>query len=575
MSGEVTLGQVLAMLAAAVAVVVLFRQLRVTAVLGYLAAGVLIGPHGLGVVDVRRVEGVAELGVVFLLFAIGLELSWDRLRHLRRHVLGMGSLQVAATALALVLLLRLGGVPGAAAVVLGGGMALSSTAVVLRMLSERRELHTAFGRVSLSVLLMQDLAVVPLLSLVPLLGTPGESVAGALGSAFLRALVAFAVIGVGGRLLLRPVLRGVAAARVPELFTGVTLLVALGVGAVTARAGLSMALGAFLAGVLIAETEFKHQVEGDIEPFRGLLLGLFFMTVGMELDLPLLAARLPLVLALVAGLVATKVAVLAALGRAFALPPGTALRTGLTLAQGGEFGFVLFGLAAASGALDAETAAVAVLVTALSMALTPLLVAAGARVERRLAPARPAGADELAAEAAALSGHVVIGGFGRVGQTLGRLLEEQGVPYVALDGDAQLVRAARERGLPAFFGDAGRAEVLRAAGVARAAAVVVTLDDPPAAERAVASARREGGTVPVFARARDTRLGHRLDEAGATAVVPELVEGSLQLGETLLRAIGRPADAVERALRGFRADGYARLDDLVTPAGHSSRDAAS
>ena len=561
------LSEILVVLAAAVAVVLVFRRLRVTPVLGYLAAGVLIGPHGAGVIDAQRVQALAELGVVFLLFSIGLERSLQRMGQLRRLVFGLGTAQVAATAALAALFASLAGLPAGGALVIGGGLALSSTAVVLRMLGERRELSTRFGRVCLSVLLFQDLAVVPLLALVPALAGAGGSAAGALGTALAKGVGALVVIAAGGRLLVQPLLRAVARARVPELFTGVTLLIALGVGWLTSLAGLSMALGAFLAGVVIAETEFRHQVEGDIEPFRGLLLALFFMTVGMGIDLALLAGRLPLVLALVAALVAGKAGVLAALSRLFGLPGGMAARVGLTLAQGGAFGFVLFALAASAGALDGDAAALASLVAAFSMAATPGLVWLGERAERRLSPRREATGDEIAAAAGELHGHVVIAGYGRVGQTLGRLLEDQRIPHVALDADAALVEAARRHGLPAFFADAARAEILRAAGVEHAAAVVVTLDEPRAAERAVAAVRRASDAVPVLVRARDTAHSRQLRAVGATAVVPEVVEGSLELGETLLRALERPLDEVRGALDAFRADDYARLEGLVRAEG--------
>jgi monovalent cation:H+ antiporter-2, CPA2 family len=557
----------LIILAAAIVVVPLFRRLRITPVLGYLLAGLLIGPHALGLVrELEVIEALAEFGVVFLLFAIGLELSLDRLLAMRRHVFGMGTLQVVITGAAIFGLARAAGLGAAEAFVLGGGMALSSTAVVLRMLEEGGEVHTQGGRMALAVLLLQDLAVVPLLTIVPLLGGAGGSLLPSLGIAAAKALGAMAVIVVTGRLLLRPVLRTVAGARTPELFTGITLFLALGVSLLTGLAGLSMALGAFLAGLLISETEYRHQVEADIEPFRGLLLALFFMTIGMEMDLQLLAQNVGIVAAGVLALVVVKTLVVAGLARAFGQSAGTAAFVGLGLAQAGEFAFVLFTLAMAAGALSDEVGGLALLVVAISIALTPLLLrlgrAAGARL-RRTGTGDPMA--ELAHEAGDLRRHVLILGMGRAGRTVIRLLEAHGTDFVGLDLDPDTVSAERGRGTPVFYGDGTRAEVLRAAGLSRASGVIVTLDDPAAAARAVRAIRAEDDAIPVMVRARDTGECGPLAAAGATGVIPELVEGSLQLGGRMLLALGEPADEVEAALADLRENSYSRLIDLPVP----------
>ncbi|MEW5931677.1 MAG: cation:proton antiporter, partial [Gemmatimonadota bacterium] len=352
--------------------------------------------------------------------------------------------------------------------------------------------------------------------------------------------------------------------RTPELFTGVVLLLVLGVGWLTELAGLSMALGAFLAGLLVAETEYRPQVEADVEPFRGVLLALFFMTVGMGVDLRLLASHAPLVAALVLGLVALKAAVAGALCRLAGLSAAVAAQVGLTLAQGGEFGFVLFALAAAEGVLAPRTEQLAVLVVALSMTVTPLLLLAGRLAGRRLAPA-PTTLEEVEEETHDLRGHVLVAGFGRVGRTLARVLESQRVAYVALDLDAERVAAARAGGAPVFFGDAARPEVLRAAGGGRARAAVVTLDDPEAARRTVEALRRLSPELTVLARARDVTHTGPLERSGADVVVPEVAEGSLQLGGALLRALGESAPEAERVLDSFRADGYAALRGLPPP----------
>ncbi len=565
----------LIILAAAIIVVPLFRRLRITPVLGYLLAGLLIGPHALGLVrELEVIETLAEFGVVFLLFAIGLELSLERLLAMRRHVFGMGSLQVVLTTAAFYALGRAAGLGAADAFVLGGGLALSSTAVVLRMLEENGDMHSRGGRMALAVLLLQDLAVVPLLTIVPLLGGDGGSLLPSLGIAAAKALGAMGLIIITGRLLLRPVLRTVAAARTPELFTGITLFLALGVSWLTGLAGLSMALGAFLAGLLISETEYRHQVEGDIEPFRGLLLALFFMTIGMGIDVRLLASNAPLVLGGVLALVVVKAVVIAGLARAFGQPAGTAVFVGLALAQAGEFAFVLFTLAIGAGAMSREVGGIALLIVALSIAITPVLLRLGRTAAARLRKkAIEDPMDQLDREAHDLRKHVLILGLGRAGRTVVRLMEAHGTEYLGLDLDPDTVSAERVRGVPVFYGDGTRAEVLRAAGLRRASGVIVTLDDPAAAARALRAIRAENDDIPIMVRARDTGQCGPLAAAGATGVIPELVEGSLQLGGRMLLALGESRDEVEAALADLRENSYSRLIDLPQPG--SREDAAA
>ena len=558
-----TLQEPLIILLAAVAVVPLVRRFQASAVLGYLAAGALIGPHGFALVQrLDAIHVVGQFGVIFLLFAIGLSLSVERLLALRGYVFGLGVTQVSVTAIALWGSLQLIGVPSAAAVVLAGGLALSSTAVVLQVLTERRELATTRGRAVFAVLLLQDLAVVPLLTLVPLLKGPDAEVLGSLGIAVIKAAVALAVILAFGRLLLRPLFRAVTRAGDPELFTGIVLLLVLGVGWLTEQAGLSMALGAFLAGLLVAGTEYRPQVEGDIQPFRGVLLALFFMTVGMSIDLELLYRSVPLILALLVGLLVLKGCILFGLARGFHLSIGTATALSFTLAQGSEFGFVLFALAQEAGVLSLEIAQMAALVVGLSMAVTPLLLLAGRRVAQRLEGSLPDTA-AMERDAGSPPQHVLIAGFGRVGQTLALLLESRGTRYVALDLDAEQVTDARRRDLPVYYGDASRADVLSAAGIAQAAAVVVTLDQPDSAGRTVLAIRRLAPDVPLLARARDLPQCEALTDAGASIVVPEVVEGSLQLAAALLKEVGATREEIDQALGEFRKRTYARLAPLT------------
>jgi CPA2 family monovalent cation:H+ antiporter-2 len=552
------LQDVLIILLAAVLVVPIFKRLRSSPVLGYLVAGALIGPHGLAVIsDIEGTMGLAHFGVVFLLFAIGLELSVQRLRTIRTHVFMLGGLQIFITSATLFGIARAVGIGTEAAIVVGGGLALSSTAMVLQILVERQELASRQGRIAFAILLLQDLSVVPLLALIPLLGHSNAGIAEALALASLKAFGALAVILIAGRLVLRPVLRIVADVQSPELFTGITLLVALGVSYLTELAGLSMALGAFLAGLLIAETEYRHQVEGDIEPFRGILLALFFMTVGMTINIDLVMENAVLVILAVVGLTACKAGILILLCRAFRFSMPVSIQVGLGLAQGGEFAFVLFGLATATGVLPTDEGQIALVTVALTMALTPVLMELGRHLARMLIPVPGRAAlQRIEEEASDLKDHIIIAGFGRVGQTLAQLLDACRVPYLALDLDPNRVNDGREHGLPVHFGDGRRYEVMKAAGVERARAAVITLDHPNAAERSVTALRRHCPELSIFVRARDHSQGVVLEKAGANHVVPELVESSLYLGGTLLREIGHPADDVARLLDQFRKEAY-------------------
>jgi CPA2 family monovalent cation:H+ antiporter-2 len=495
---------VLYLLAAAVVVVSLIQRLRISPIVGYLAAGLLIGPTGFGVVrDPEGVRALAEFGVVFLLFTIGLELSLQRLWTMRRYVLGLGSAQVVVTGLAIGLVAWVIGVPAPAAVIIGGGLALSSTAVTLQLLVERGEATGRFGRVTIAILLMQDIAVVPLLVLVPLLAGEVDSIAASLGFAAVKAAAVLAVIVVLGRLVLRPVLRAAAAGRDTDLFAAVTLLIALGTAFATAQVGLSLPLGAFLAGLLIAETEFRHQVEADIRNFRGLLLGLFFMTVGMSLDLDFIAQEWDAVIAPFVALLLGKIVLNTLLARLFGLPWSTAGRVGLALAEGGEFAFVLFSAALVVGIIDGTLAQLLLAVVVLTLATTPLLAILGARLEAKMG-AQPEQAELAVEETGDLRDHVVIAGFGRVGQTVAKLLTSAGIGWVAVDRDVNQVAEARRHDLPVYFGDASRPAMLESLGIDRARAAVVTLDHVEAAERAVEAVQRAHPGLPVVARVRAT-----------------------------------------------------------------------
>lgn len=563
MGGHASLIYGLIILAGAILIVPIFKRFRMSPILGYLVTGMVIGPYGLGLVpDGENIRLLAEFGVLFLLFMIGLELPLDRLRAMRRYVFGLGSAQVISTALIIIALAFWWGEPVSAAVVIGFGLALSSTATVLGELSERSELVLRFGRVSLAILLMQDLAVAPLLAMVPLLGDQAPT-----GQALLiragQGLGALLLVVILGRFIFRPIFSVVVSARIPELFTATSLFLVIGTSFLTAEAGLSMPLGAFLAGILLADTEYRHQVEADIAPFRGLFLGLFFMTVGMSIQGALLLDHAMLILGSLLALILIKALVITIACRLFSLRWDVALRTGLTLAQGGEFAFVLIGLAVIENIVASYTAQIIFLVVALGIVATPFLIALGEVAGnwlRRYVEPEP---ESLDSDAQDLRNHVVIAGFGRVGQTVADLLEQLNVPYVALDMDRRVVREAREAGKQVYYGNAANAQVLEAAGVGKAKVAVVTLDHHDLAQNLITMLRNRWPDLPIYSRARDLALSEQMETAGATEAVPENIEASLRLGSRVLRAIGMPREQVQEMLELLTAEDYRLLREHV------------
>lgn len=556
------LGGALIFLVIAVVVTPLCNRLRVSPIIGYLLAGSIVGPHGLRLLDeTPETHFLGELGIVFLLFMIGLELSLDRLRVIRRYVFGLGSAQVLLTAAAIGGLLTAVGTSVEAAVVLGLSLAFSSTAFVLQVLSERQALSSQVGRVSIAVLILQDLAVVPLLVLIPLLGDSQESVAAAMGLALSKAAVAMVIIFVASYFLLRPAFRIVAATRAPEVFVAGAILVVVGTAYATERFGLSASLGAFLAGVMLAGTEYRHQVEADLQPVRGLLLGLFFVTVGMLVNPKDVVDNWHEVLLGLLMLLSVKALLIFMLARAFGFPVASAVHLGLLLAQGGEFAFVVLSRAASGGLVVPLLVDRLVVVIAASMALTPLLDAIGRRMVRRF-ERESAEKHRPGRDVSDLSGHVIIAGFGRVGQTVAAVLRQRDIPFVALDRHPALVEEFRSRGEMVFFGDVRKVDVLKAVGADRARAAVLTLDGT-GAERILARLRREFPQLRVLVRARDQRQRKSLEGAGASAVVPETLEGSLQLAGALLRTLGTPTDEVHELLDGYRRNDYALLEEVL------------
>ncbi len=547
--------EVVIFLAAAVVFVLLSRRLRANPIIGYLAAGILIGPHGVELVgNAETTRGLAELGIAFLLFSIGLELSWKRLGVLRAQIFGLGSAQFLVSGLAIGAVAVALGASVEAAVIVGGGLALSSTAIVLQLLSERGEIASRMGRVTFSILLLQDLAVVPLLAIVPLLGAGAATDWADLGRAAATGIVAVLAMAVAGRVALRPLLHAIAATRGPEVFVAVTLLVVLGTGWAAEKIGLSLSLGAFLAGLLLAETEFRHQVEADIKPFRSLLLGLFFMTIGMTIDLGMALAHWSLVGGLVVTLLVGKAAILFGLCRLFGLPGMLSLRVGLLLSQGGEFAFILIGGATAAQVLPPTIGQICLMVVGLTMALTPLLAHLGKRLSEHFERQSVIGLAALEVENLDLEGHVIVAGFGRMGQVLARLLDGRRIPYVALDTDPAVVREMRAKGFPVYYGDTSRPELLWGVGADRARAAVVVVGDDEAAIRTVRLLRAKLPDLSILARVRDRSRMKMLTDAGASVIVPETLEASLQLGRRLLRDLGMPEEDVVGAIDALRSD---------------------
>ncbi len=565
MNASGILYDVLIFLVAAVVIVPVFKRARMSPVLGYLAAGMLVGPHGLALIrQSESAQTLAEFGVVFLLFMVGLEFSVGRLRSLGRYVFGLGALQVSITACLFGSAAFLLGLPAEAALIIGGGLALSSTAFVLQLLIERGERATSFGNISFAILLFQDLAIVPLLMLVTVLATGESSFAMSMGFALLKAVAALVVVMGLGRLILRPVYRIIAETRSAELFVATTLLVVLGTGWAMSLVGISMVLGAFLSGLILSETEYRHQVETDIRPFRGIFLGLFFMTVGMSIDLNFIFGDWFRVLALVVGLIAIKGLVTTILCRGFGLRLGEAVRVGLLLSQGGEFGFILFLTANSLGLLSIETTQILLAGVTLTMVATPVLAYIGARFsayQNRRDNAAVAGSDQIDE---GLHDHILIAGFGRVGQTVAKILAAGGISYVALDLEAGRISACRTKGMPVFYGNASHIEILRAAGAGQARGAVVTIDQPATADRIVAALRVSFPELPVFARARDLPHGRRLEAEGATQAVPETLEASLQLGAITMTSLGTSSDEVLGIIEDLREDDYNALRDIIS-----------
>jgi CPA2 family monovalent cation:H+ antiporter-2 len=558
----------------------ILSRLGFSPVLGYLAAGALLGPFGLGslsqsfplltwftISDANDVAGIAELGVVFLLFLIGLELSLHRLTTMRRLVFGLGELQVLVTTVLLAAAAVYYGKSLSEAVILGASLSLSSTAIVLEILSKQERLKTSVGRASFAVLLAQDLAVIPILIFIALLASgPQGSVLGSVGKAVAQAAIALSVIILFGRFLLRPLFRLVASTRSRDLFIAAVLFVIIAAGVITNQAGMSMALGAFVAGLLLAETEYRRAIEATIDPFKSLLLGIFFFTVGMKIDVRVLLREPLLLSGGVIGLIALKSIVIVALAKLFRLSWPVAVEVGLLLGAGGEFAFVSLGVAAELHLIDADTATFALTVTSATMALIPLVSYLARRFASRL---RAAGAtpSELMMRPTGRQRHAIVVGYGRVGKVVCALLKEHGVPYIAADFDASTVTHDRRDGHDVYYGDAADPKFLEICGLADAAGVIITIHTHQLIDDIVEHVRAMRPDVLIVSRARDADHARHLYRLGATDAVPEAIEASLQLSEAALVGLGLATGPVIASIHEKRDEIRRGLQQAARAAG--------
>ena len=553
-------------------VVPLFMRIGINAVLAFLLVGIILSPDVLGHVvtripalqalvigDSENIAQLGELGVVFLLFLIGLELSFERLNTMRRLVFGLGGLQVLVTLLAVAGLTAMLGFSTDAALAAGAALSLSSTAIVVQLLSDSKRLGSQTGRTTFAILLMQDLAVIPLLLLVTMLGRRSEGpvlldIAMALGQAALAILL---IVGVG-RYLLRPLLRLVAGTNSSDLFMAATLLIAVGTGVAASLAGLSMALGAFIAGLMLAETEYRRAIEAIIEPFKGLLLGAFFLLVGLGIDLHGLAQQPLRIAGGVAGLIALKGLIIYGLARLFRVNHGPAIESAMLLGPCGEFAFVILGQATALGILEGGTNSEALLIVTLTMLAIPLFARIGARINLQMKQRATSGTFAATALPDDRQPRVIVAGFGRVGHLIGSMLDEHKIPYIAIDADAELVNRERKNGFPVYYGDAANVEFLKKCGLAEARALAITMDNQVRVDDVTRTARALRTDLKIIARARDERHAMKLYMAGVTEAVPETIESSLQLGEALLVETGVPMGLAIASVHE-RRDGFRKM----------------
>ena len=577
------LDEILILLFLSVLGVAVFRRLDIPAVLGYLVVGLLAGDRAFGLIhDTHAIEQIAENGVVFQLFTIGLEVSIPRLIAMRNIVFGIGVIQVVVSTVSTLIIGLLFGLSWQAAFAVGGALAMSSTAIVTKLLTEQYELHLPHGNISLGVLLFQDLAVVPFLVLIPIFAEPTTgSLLVPISLALAKAALAFALIFYAGQYLVRPAVRLVAGTHSNELFTLFILLVALLAAWFTWRLGLSLAMGAFLAGIMLAETEYQHHVENEIRPFRDVLMGLFFISVGSQFDWHTVFTEPLEVIVLTLGLIAGKGIAIMLITALAGYGKGVAIRAGILLGQGSEFGFALLAVAITSGLLGIEPSQPIIAAIILSMAISPMLIRHNEAIALRFAPGYASSLDQaeqdIETACAELKDHVLLCGFGRTAQNLAQFLKREGIPFVALEIETEIVREAREAGEPVFLGDSSKPGILRLAGIARARVLVISFTEFKPAEHIAQTVRELRPDIPLLVRTRDDRHLERLLECGADEVIPDTVESSMILAQHTLAALGEDQQSIEEMLDEARAGHYARVRaffhrrgevDLHTPDNH-------
>jgi monovalent cation:H+ antiporter-2, CPA2 family len=559
------LRDILILLFASVVIVITFKQLGLSPALGYLVAGAAIGPFGFGVLTTTETTGsIAELGIVFLLFAIGLELTFSRLMAMRKYVLGFGSLQVVLTSAAIsYICVEFCNLPLETSIVIGSALSLSSTAIVMQVIAEHSEQSTRVGRLSFSILLMQDLAVIPILVLFPLLTKSDLNVAHALGGALVDAVIAMAIIYVVGRSFLRPIYRLIAETKSDVLFLSFTLIVVLGSAYLSNYMGLSFALGAFIAGLMVAETEYKYRVEEEILSLKSLLLGLFFMTIGMSFDFDLLVRSLPYIIAVSLGLILVKSIIIIILCRAFRFPLAPAIHTGLLLSQGGEFAFVVFLMAVQQKFIDVDLSQFLMTVVTFTMALTPLLATFGRKLKALLYTKEILHDNKLKREIGNVSKHIIIIGFSKVGRIVAYILRKRGINYIILENNHRLVRLEKNNGYNIYYGDALNIDILRYVGVERAESIVVAMEDETACMKITRFIHENFPNALMITKSETIHNADRFKKVGASFVVSKNLETGLQLSHAALASVGVSSIEINTALGAFRDINSEIIKDVI------------
>lgn len=559
------LHDIIILLFASVAVVIIFKQLGLSPALGYLVAGAAIGPFGFGVLTTTETTGsIAELGIVFLLFAIGLELTFSRLMAMRKYVLGFGGLQVIITSAVIsYICILFFGLSTETSIIIGSALSLSSTAIVMQVIAEHSEQSTRVGRLSFSILLMQDLAVIPILVLFPLLTKNNFSIANALGGALIDAVLAMGIIYVVGRSFMRPIYRLIAETKSDVLFLSFTLIIVLGSAYLSNYMGLSFALGAFIAGLMVAETEYKYRVEEEILSLKSLLLGLFFMTIGMSFDFDLLLRSLPYIIAVSLGLILVKTLIVIALCRMFRFPLAPAIHTGLLLSQGGEFAFVVFLMAVQQKFIDVDLSQFLMTVVTFTMALTPLLATLGRRVKAILYTKEILHDNKIKREIGDVSKHIVIIGFSKVGRIVAYILRKRGINYIILENNHRLVRLEKNNGYNIFYGDAMNLDILKHIGIERSESVIVSMDDELACMKITRFIHENFPNALMITKSESINNADRFKKVGANFVVSKNLETGLQLSSAALASIGVNSSEINNALSAFREINSEIIKDII------------